>query len=99
MNDRAPAIHPSMGVGVWWWYCSDCKGIPLRSDRDEAWYVRVMVDGERLCLCVRCWRARGRPWEPWPSEPGELEEHEAATRQRMLMREGTDAYLVRSGRT
>ena len=77
-------------------YCSDCKGIPLRDESDCRFYVRV--DG--LVLCVRCWRARGRPW-PQTALPAEAPVHEVEeqVRRKMLKRGGPDAYMVKSGRT
>lgn len=99
-RDRAPVVLVrSLPAAAWLFYCSDCPGVPLYDEHDERWYVRVVVNGERLVLCVRCWRDRGRPWEPWPAEPGEQEQHEAEIRKRMIARRGADLHMVRSGKT
>lgn len=91
----APAGEVSAGARPFYFYCSDCIGIPVYPDQDATrFYVRV--DG--LVLCVSCWRARGRPWPTTPAPPPS-HEWEEAIRRRMLARGGADAHMVRSGRT
>ncbi len=57
----------------------------------------ALVDGRRLCL--REWRAAGRPFPRRAASADDVQTAEAETRQRMLKRGGAHAHLVTKGLT